>query len=161
MSKRGKCQRLWSNEACVNKNVYSFKETVPIAVGHNHTSKIIKEGRLVCLKPWPGSIQYFGNNQTFWLYLNAFLAHAFLLSISGFAILILLKYTPYSIISIIFSTFLFCSFRLLATWCTWPCSLTSRSWWSCLPASTFWLRKRSQPTLCARWWRTAVASLAC
>ena len=71
MSKQGKCQRLWSNEACVNKNVYSFKETVPIAVGHNHTSKIIKEGRLVCLKPWPGSIQYSGNNQTFSLYLNA------------------------------------------------------------------------------------------
>lgn len=59
-------------EACVNKNVYSFKETVPIAVGHfNHTSKIIKEGRLVCLKPLPGSIQYSGNNQTFSLYLNA------------------------------------------------------------------------------------------
>ena len=62
----------WYKLCQSEKSVYSFKETVPIAVGHfNHTSKIIKEGRLVCLKPWPGSIQYSGNNQTFSLYLNA------------------------------------------------------------------------------------------
>ena len=50
---------------------------------------------------------------------------------------------------------------LPALQCIWTCSLTSRSWSSCLPAPTCWLRRRSQPTLWARWWRTAVVSLAC